>query len=115
MTTNALRITAGGEVLPVALDDLADFQRIVGGYVETVTLPDIDTVIWLNEDGKLLGLPANRVATLLAKDAGLMPGDVIVGDVVVTGGADDNGDETDLPPAGWLAVGEAAAAVKAAR
>lgn len=45
---------------------LESFQKAVGGYIETVTLAT-DAVIIVNEEGLLLGLPANRtkMGTLL--------------------------------------------------
>lgn len=58
----------------------------VGGYVEALGLDCVDGVVmWLNEEGKLFGLAPNPAAHALVADAGLAPGDVIVGDVVLTG------------------------------
>ena len=39
-------------------NDLKELQEIVGGYIETVRI-DPDTVMIVNEEGKLLGLPFN--------------------------------------------------------
>lgn len=36
---------------------LSNLQRIVGGYIETVTFPDLGVVVICNEEGRLLGLP----------------------------------------------------------
>ena len=36
---------------------LSNLQRIVGGYIETVTFPDLGGVVICNEEGRLLGLP----------------------------------------------------------
>ena len=41
-----------------------------------------DKYIWLNENGKLDGLPQNTIATILF---GLFPSDIIMGNVVVCG------------------------------
>lgn len=74
---------------------LEEFQRLVGGNIEGVpTVPG-----YVNEEGLIQGLPYNVVASTIA-DYNL------VGDVVFTGGVDENGD--DLPVsdeflARWLA------------
>lgn len=51
-------------------------QKLVGGRIEVVTLGDIDII--LNEDGKLLRLPPNRVLT---DDKGNIF-DILVGDII---------------------------------
>ena len=43
---------------------LAELQRIVGGYIEIVPTTD-GRVMVLNEEGKVLGLPRNEQATAL--------------------------------------------------
>ena len=64
---------------------LENLQRLVDGYIETVTFPDLDVAVVCNEEGRLRGLP--YCCTI---------GDVeLVGDVVVFG---FDGDEfTDVP------------------
>lgn len=52
---------------------LEDFQQLVGGYIETLSLPN-GFVIVMNEEGRLKGLRANIICY-----AG-----VIVGNVVIT-------------------------------
>lgn len=50
--------------------------------------------MYLNEEGKLSGLPVNVTATALTRD--LLPAyDVIVGDVILLGPPDDEGNDTD--------------------
>lgn len=39
-------------------NDLKEFQEIVGGYIETVTVAS-DLVLICNEEGRLMGLPFN--------------------------------------------------------
>jgi hypothetical protein len=71
------------EVAPVNGSDfqLPELQRFVGGYIERVSLRNGDEM-WLNEEGKLMGLPVNWDATdLFQRTHG--PIDVIVGDVLV--------------------------------
>lgn len=39
-------------------NSLENFQRAVGGYIETITLAE-DLVVICNEEGRLMGLPYN--------------------------------------------------------
>lgn len=61
---------------------LEELQRYVGGFIEAVALPNGKTMI-VNEEGKLDNLPYNQRATLLGAAAGTMPGDEVMGDVLV--------------------------------
>lgn len=77
-------------------------QGAVGGWVQAVELireadeiQDTTVSLWLNEEGKFSGLERNNVATYLwARSYGLT--DVIMGDVVLTGGTDEDGDTLGL-------------------
>lgn len=40
-------------------DNLKSYQKIVGGYLEHFTIPGVSADLWLNEEGKLLGLEPN--------------------------------------------------------
>nr|WP_255499089.1 DUF3846 domain-containing protein [Leucobacter sp. cx-169] len=73
-------------------------QTAVGGNIEFIDLVAPDANMYLNEEGKLLGLPLNNRATTLARKS-IPMGDFIVGDVVIVGAIDDSGDETSAPPA----------------
>jgi hypothetical protein len=65
---------------------LADLQGAVGGYVETVDFGD-GCLGWLNEEGKLDGLPINRVATELCRlHQAIALDDYIAGPMVITVG-----------------------------
>jgi hypothetical protein len=78
-------------------DDVGTLQRIVGGYIEGLSVPDHDAHAYVNEDGRRLALPLNvRASDLLHK--------TVVGDVVVLG----NGripDEDDVPDSVLADVG----------
>lgn len=68
-------------------------RNAVEGWIECVSLDNAD--LWLNEEGKLIGLPVNYFATeLFTQRFGAV--DVIVGNVVLTGGADEEGDTVGL-------------------
>lgn len=67
---------------------LEALQKVVGGYIETVRLRVGNAVMIVNEEGLLLGLPYNTVASGFA-------GQPIVGTALIVG---VNGEEfTDIP------------------
>lgn len=70
------------ELLPKNGTDytLDEMQEVVGGLIEIIPCFDETKVMVINEEGKLLGLPYNEKATLLAKIAWW---DSIVGDVLI--------------------------------
>lgn len=78
--------------------ELDTLQAIVGGYIEAVT-PNVEGVAgwhaYCNEEGKLLGMPANWHATRLARKAGWESDDVLVGTVVFLGETEDGDGEQD--------------------
>lgn len=61
-------------------------NKIVGGYFEVISITPLVAFgcdhMYLNDEGKLLGLPYNEEATVVAADK-LYGGDVIVGNVVL--------------------------------
>lgn len=78
-------------------------SKRVGGFIEAVYFPFNDSlapscVLYLNEEGKLDNLPYNERATLLTR-AMLSASDLIVGDVVITGPTDDDGETTSVDQA----------------
>ena len=89
-------IETTGTARVIELDDtLAQLQQAVGGYIEAVTLPNGATM-WLNEEGKINGLDHNQQAQFIF-DRSFGPGvDVIVGNAVITGGPDEEGETLGL-------------------
>jgi len=87
---------------------LAHLQKAVGGHVDVVALsPWLD--MWVNDEGILLGLPVNPVATRVAATYG--PRIPYFGPVVLTGGPDPEGATlplTDEHAAHLVALGLAA-------
>jgi hypothetical protein len=69
-------------------------QDAVDGWVEVVDLaPKLS--IWVNEEGKLNGLPYNGIATAIFQEKfGAV--DIIVGNAVLTGGTDEEGETIGL-------------------
>lgn len=89
----ALHIKTTGEVRVLDFDSENEYKVIrdgVGGLIQPVTLEN-EIVFWCNEEGKMNGLPFNPLANRIFQHA--FPGsrDYIVGDVVLTGWADEHG------------------------
>jgi hypothetical protein len=82
--------------------DLDFLSGQVGGYIEAVGLDfagdgEGALTMYLNEEGKLDGLPFNPRATILALGLGaIRRSDYIAGTAVVVGPADEEGYETGL-------------------
>jgi hypothetical protein len=69
-------------------------RSTVEGWIECVSLsPTAD--MWINEEGKVNGLPQNPTATGLWVDLYGYT-DVIMGNVIITGGADGEGETMGL-------------------
>ena len=78
-------------------------NNAVGGYIECVGLEGAD--MWCNENGIAEGLPLNMVASAIYYEA-FKASNPILGNVIITGGADDEGETlglTDEQVAHWLA------------
>jgi len=67
-------------------------QSVVGGLIEAVDANGMS--IYINEEGKILGLPANDLATALWENG--WGHDVLVGDALLVGGLDRHGNDTSL-------------------
>jgi hypothetical protein len=61
---------------------LEEMQDFVGGMIEVITLPDMRQMV-INEEGKLISLPVNLVATNLWEKAFGIGTDVIVGNAMI--------------------------------
>lgn len=96
-------INPGSDVAEIRTVDreLPSLQRLVGGYIESLTLTE-DVTAYINEDGKALGLAANKYGDLYVRASlhksgrRLMPGDYIAGPVVLVGPVEDGWD-TSVP------------------
>jgi len=88
--------------LPLELHDfdgLADYQQAVGGSVEAVDLDSPATTLFVNDEGKIHGMPVNHRATLLAwlTNRYLRRRDVICGPAVLVGPPDEFGCSQSVP------------------
>lgn len=75
---------------------LTGLQAAVDGTVDCVHLPELGIDMWVNDEGLILGLDPNFHASLFARAAGASQ-PLYFGDVILTGGPDDDGDSTSLP------------------
>lgn len=93
----AIRITTTGEVttLDLSTEPLATLQAGVGGLVQAVDLSQRLT-LWLNEEGKVLGQEHNPYGQFFWDKLFGAHTDYIVGDIVITGGTDEDGDTLGL-------------------
>lgn len=78
---------------------LEDYQAAVNGWIEAVDIPTCGSTLFVNEEGLIRGLPANRRATYLwwfhiPEAAGHSR---LAGDAVLVGMPDRNGAATDVP------------------
>ncbi|MFM8798702.1 MAG: DUF3846 domain-containing protein [Fluviibacter sp.] len=95
----AVRIDTDGKVTPLDLDSGCEaLQAEVGGSFDLVTSATGETSFWVNDEGKLTGLPINTVATILLYRLNpvFRGKDFLCGPVVLTGGADENGNTLSL-------------------
>lgn len=95
----AIIIPTEGKPYAKDLDEsLHALQTEVGGYIEAVGTEHEGIAIYLNEEGKIEGLPANaNTEALAALKVVLMPGDYIVGNVVVVGFDLETGEDGNVP------------------
>lgn len=78
---------------------LADYQAGVGGFIEAIEIEALGITIYLNEEGRARQLPFNSRVTFLhwfhipqARNRSML-----VGDAVIIGGPDAEGENQDVP------------------
>jgi hypothetical protein len=85
----------------VEVNGLSSMQAAVGGLIQAIDLGPLHATFFVNEEGKLEQQPINRRATLmwwlLFPSARHM--DVIVGEALMVGHPDEQGNSTDVPEA----------------
>ena len=102
MAIEGIIITALGGIARVQIDGLKDMQRIVGGYIQPISIEVAGTVVemYLNEEGKIASLPRNEMATSLCRPGvDIFEGDYIAGDAFIIGEVDNEGESTSVPDA----------------
>lgn len=105
-TYQAIVITPEGETTITQIPGsnnggLKALQGYVGGWIEAVygNTGTEDVTFFINEEGALIDLPINFVATALwwTYNPGMIGRDYLRGVVVVTGGADADGETLPVP------------------
>lgn len=99
-TLDVLVIEPGGEVYEQTIaSGCKPLQELVGGLIECPPCDDSRLSIFINEEGKLIGLEPNFYGTAVwyAATPVMRGQDMLCGTVVVTGGVDDNGDTMSIP------------------
>lgn len=95
----AITISTTGEKALVEFTEETSYDTIrnaVGGYIECICLPSSKGIeMWVNEEGKLLNLDQNPTGTALWND-NYDALDVTVGNIIITGGTDDEGETLGL-------------------
>lgn len=76
-------------------DTLSAFQEEVGGNIEYVHCMRDGIGFYVNEEGKILNLPYNHLASIMAAET-ISPGDFIAGKMIVVG-LDERGRDCSLP------------------
>jgi Domain of unknown function (DUF3846) len=79
--------------------DVGAYHRLVAGNLEVLNIDRATASIYLNEDGKLNGLPINHRATALlwVHNSAFRGQDVIVGPAFIVGQPDTQADDTSAP------------------
>lgn len=79
-------------------NDLTAMQQLVDGYMEGLHLYNPDGTLFVNEDGKMRGLPDNPRATLLWRvhNPTFLSHDAVCGDAFITGSASPGGNDTSV-------------------
>jgi hypothetical protein len=113
--SKAIVINVNGEVELKQLDGLQSLQDAVGGYIEGIYFPRFANCTGLvNEEGKLDKLPLNIIGTAVyilgsSEDISILNKfinkslsqedlfDVIVGNMIINGPTDEEGESTDIP------------------
>ena len=95
-TIEIVSVPVGEEAGPVEIErSLETLQHYVGGYIEVIMpFRDRDVAVIVNEEGKIMNLPPNRVL----KDENGDVIDIIAGDFLIVG-LDDEGEFTSLKQA----------------
>jgi hypothetical protein len=94
----ALQIMAEGKLLPVEKLDYPTLSKAVGGYIERVSLAGKfeGYALYVNEEGKLNGLPRNILATAIWEMVYGMTDTIVGNAVLVSAEIDDEGNEVAL-------------------
>jgi hypothetical protein len=94
----ALILRVDGSTAVKDLKTATEIHAVINGWLEGLAFGD-GVFAYINEDGKMLKLPMNKYATMLAdfRKVGMHPQDYIAGTIVFFGSSDLDGNNTDVP------------------
>lgn len=94
--STAVALYTDGTLLDYDISEVnaESINEIVGGWFQAVPVGQF--TLWVNEEGKLLGLPHNEMAQVLWDKNYGKGTDYIVGNALITGGVDDEGETLGL-------------------
>jgi hypothetical protein len=96
-TIQAVIVDPDGTVRATEIENsLGSFQAVVGGYIQGVI--GGASTIYVNEEGLLIGLPFNPVATLFAANVLGYLGMQLFGTALILGPPDGKGEDTPVRP-----------------
>ena len=113
----ALQIKTDGTLteLDLSQNELETLQQAVEGLVQAVEISG-DLTMWCNEEGKMISLPHNPYGQAFWETAFPISEfgrtDYIVGDIVLTGGADARGETLGLSVAQVFQIKDLARAIR---
>jgi len=99
----AVVIPVQGEPQEVEVEDWRDLGKLVGGWIEIAPTPGSPFTMYVNEEGKINGLPFNPRADRLANRYRTWE-DPLVGPAVLVGPPTDAGDDTAFTLDDWQGV-----------
>lgn len=96
--TKALVIRTDNTMEFIDSNGYQDIMNAVGGLIQAVYFGDNSYFCYVNEEGKLIGLPENKIATSLWYDSGqrIQIGDFLAGNAIFFGGIDFEGNDVDI-------------------
>jgi len=95
MTQYAIKATANNDLDVVEFDPTDSYniikESIGGGIFQCIYLPELNADMWIDDEGKLFSEPVINAfgSALWVNSYGMT--DMIVGDIIITGGADSEG------------------------
>ena len=97
--SKALLINEDGTTQKIDYTDYKELQKFVGGWIEGIHIGK-NGFAYIDEEGKLKKKPINPLATKIWHESlrknNLTTNDFIVGKMILTGPADDDGNDTDI-------------------
>lgn len=82
------------DIVELPQGDYKAWQSYVGGTFDVITMHEPESSLVVHDEGKIIGLPLNRRATLMlwTHNKPFRGRDVIMGDVLILGSVDDEGE-----------------------